>query len=558
MILADYYLHYHWQNVPPEVLASKIWDETKENILKRQLENLIRRKEKAIKKAGQIGEEERKIVQGLLNPSKSEDNNLLKEISKITSVDYANFIKSNVNPDAHIQKFLELINIDIENLQGVEDFVEKLNNYLESLPELTQKLLDLYTQDVIERSRQKQRKGKLLQSTNLSSYTEIDDKILAALMGKYSIDALRIPKNSATNFATSIGKIKLVAKTLPNANLSNGMEVRHGNETSGKFLQDNELFKEIVNKCIAWLREADKSAREITEGKGLIDLKLKYLAPKLEKISKDTIIRTDLSGTKNFEVKVIEDEGIKEMRQMLGLATDKEWKRSKQDSLISISNEGVKIDINLGVNSKNYKDPISENLSSYRIKIQDETPLFTLLSREAGYSGTSGYNSEEIYHILQVASVVNEIDNFNDPINKLDYEEADKRWNKLMDSVRYRSLLNTLAGFEGSNDQSFYMNINGTFWTMEDFLNYFISSDSEILFSEIKRKDKEKSYGLIRSTYVNLNKQSYQVDDADGKELNGFQRSEAMWVKGLHTMYDTKIRVEINLQEISKLMQLVL
>ena len=118
------------------------------------------------------------------------------------------------------------------------------------------------------------------------------------------------------------------------------------------------------------------------------------------------------------------------MRQMLGLATDKEWKRSKQDSLISISNEGVKIDISLGVNSKNYKDPVSENLSSYRIKIQDETPLFTLLSREAGYFGTSGYNSEEIYHILQVASAINEIDNFNDPVNNLSYEEADKKWNK--------------------------------------------------------------------------------------------------------------------------------
>ena len=90
------------------------------------------------------------------------------------------------------------------------------------------------------------------------------------------------------------------------------------------------------------------------------------------------------------------------------------------------------------------------------------------------------------------------------------------------------------------------------------FLNYFISSNSEILFSEVKRKNKENSYGLIRSTYVNLNKQSYQADDADGKELNGFQRSAVMWVKGLNVMYNTKIRVEINLQEISKLMQLVL
>lgn len=544
----DYYLHYHWENIPKSVIESKIWEETKEEILTKHLESLARRKEAAIQKAKEIGEEERRLVQDLLSPA-GEESHLLKDIGKISPSDYVSSTKNDLDFNIHEQKLLEILSSDIEDLNNIEDFVKKLNDYLSTLPKLTQDLLDLYTYDIVERARQKSGKGNILHSKNLSKYGEdIETKIIAALMGRYSMDAFVIPENSSINFVTAMGKIKLMAELLPLIDFDKGIDTRHEKEKIREDLTGSELKQEILNKCKAWLENADKTAKEITHAKGIFEIKINQILPAF-KLLEDTVVEVESSPTKNYEVKFTGDDDIAEMRKTLGLSLEKDIKRSKKDCSFKITKDGTEITVSLGTNVKNYQNPISENLSSYRIEIQNGTPLFYFLTREAGYTGY------QMWEILQVATAFDKDRSF---------AEANKKWNSLMEKIQYRSLLNALAGFENTNDQSFYMCINKNFWTMEDFIIHFLrDSNSAMALAERKNLENKETgkrefyYGLIRSTYSDVNKFRPENDRSE-RRLKAIERSNDTWDKSLEIMYNTKVRVEITIKEIARLFKKVL
>jgi len=93
---------------------------------------------------------------------------------------------------------------------------------------------------------------------------------------------------------------------------------------------------------------------------------------------------------------------------------------------------------------------------------------------------------------------------------------------------------------------------------MSDFIEHFLNSSSSVGLSEVTNSN-SKSLGLVRSTYSNLNQQLWQVDtEGDGILDDAQDRSDLLWRRSLDLMYNTKIRIEITMREISQLMQKVL
>lgn len=525
------YLHYWQEDIPEEVWSNKIWQETKNEILQRSLLDLARRKETVKKKAKKYNIDEEAVSQFL-------SGDIFKGISKITREDYENKDEADDFTDKDPREIITELKTKVLTFDNLDKFTEAINNYLKTLSDETQDMLNGYIQNLMDRVTE----GKALNQKNLSGYSS-EGKVIAALMGKYSNDAFKIPENANEQYNTAMGKVAAIAALIPacKEELTKGMIVRHGEVNSGnkgEIREDIFLLEEIRKKSIAWLREADKTLREVSAGAGLVETHLTALENDPAYRMKWELSHT---GTNYYETVLTLDKDLEDIYKKIKYRQPYHKKKAKKDFSIDISDDGGTVRISLGANAKNYEKELTSKLQSYRIKIQDGTPMLTLLGREAGYTG------EDMWAILQVASGIS---------RNNDYSRADSNWNFLIKNIGYRSLLNALAGFEKTDDQSFYMVINGNFWTMSDFIEHFINSSSSTGISEIKPDNANRSYGLIRSTYSDLNRYSWQKDiERDGISDDAEDRSDIVWKESLKIMSDTKIRIEITLRDIALLMK---
>jgi len=531
------YLHFWQEHIPEEAWANQIWYETKTEILERHLLNLAKRQEKIKRIAKQNNIDEEAVSQFL-------SGEILQGISTISNKDFENNDETEISADKDPREIITRLKKDLLTFDTIDDFVDTINNYLQSLSDETQHMLDAY----VENTMLKVTEGSILGQDSLAGYSSAG-KVIAALMGKYSNDAFKIPDNANEQYNTAMGKVVLAAQLIPlcQEEIKSGMIVRHGktgSTNSGHFEKDIFLLDEVRKKCIAWLREADKTLREVSEGVGIVRSHLKALEAN-EQIEHFIEQQVSYSHTGNnyYGVNFNPDSELKEILKEVKQKQAYYKKKAKKDFSIDITDEGGVLRIALGANAKNYEKQLTDNLKSYTIKIQDGTPMSTLLGREAGYTG------EDMWAILQIASGIS---------RNNDYSEADNKWQFLIKSIGYRSLLNALAGFEDTDDQSFYMVINGNFWTMSNFIEHFLNSSSSVGLSEVANSN-GKNLGLVRSTYSNLNQQLWQVDtEGDGILDDAQDRSDLLWRRSLDLMYNTKIRVEITMREISQLMQKVL
>lgn len=124
---------------------------------------------------------------------------------------------------------------------------------------------------------------------------------------------------------------------------------------------------------------------------------------------------------------------------------------------IQIRSSDSSIEGIVGITIKDYEQ-ISFNNEGHliNIHIQDNTPLLTLLTREANLTPS------ELITLINMGATL--------PA----FGESDLlygSWNAFKETIPYRATLAALAGFDGANDQAFYMSLNGRIFTIQQVLS---------------------------------------------------------------------------------------
>lgn len=369
-------------------------------------------------------------------------------------------------------------------------------------------------------------------------------KIIASLLGRNDEEFFRAT-GKALNLETDTVKIIAMVASLPYADLSGSMAINHShNSRTNRVAQgESDIAGELFSKYNSWVTWINTHAAETGFSIGT----LKGNKEVLERLQKANIkIDTSLSG-ESFDVKTTfqPDSEIQKMLDLIDTGFNKKdvknnsatsnvlaKKTSKSDVAFSYSDG--KVSASIGVNVKDYTDRIDINKAYYDFKIQDSTPLMTLLIREAGLKGN------QMTQLFNLAAVHGRGRGSNVGL--------EGQWNSLMDSVKYKALLNTIAGFTPP-EEAYYISINGNLWTMSDFLYHILSSNSTVQWQPEKNPA-----GLLRSTYVGMN-HWLTSNHTGGKRFvvnpkKAGKRSDQAKASISNQMYATKIRVEVRLSEL--------
>lgn len=339
--------------------------------------------------------------------------------------------------------------------------------------------------------------------------------------------------------------------TYINAMSENKVPIRHGNSKTGD-IPNNILavLEALFEKISKYFQQAHAIAAEVAAAQGIDNcleelqkvLKTFAIGATTDSLSKGTNI-----GGRTFEVQ--KTTNFKGNEELFKLVETKEndkvtaWQRAgsrgaKSDANIVISKYGV--GVNIGISVKDYNSvSINPNLNKATIDLQKNTPLLTLLTREANLSSKQMHS---IYQLL--AAHVSDSESGN--------EESDFAlvaiWNDLIDKAKYMALLDTLAGFTNEEDQAMYFVFNHNIYTMTDILSYLQRLDdykSAISWSSIG----DEGAGLQYSTYNSRARwigTKWRTNYADAET-----RSDEAMKSFSQIMYDTKIRVKLHIADLA-------
>lgn len=514
------YLHYWSRNI--ETLETNFVTNKKDalNNSLRLLENRTKRVQRRISKAANIDmQEARRLLNGKAFSDLGKEASNTPPLNTNSSVDMATLSG---------QAAINLINMNIEESKDIDKFMKSLESFLKALPQQTQAMLDTYAARIVNDFAIGNNGTK---SPNTKGYDQVDQKILASLLGRFNNEAFKV--NEGEDISTSLLKIKMAADSLPTSRYGS-YSVRHQGNLSNPITAQGEIkvVNEIKNKIIGWLRQIQKETGEISQGLAVLKGNKKFY-DYIQELN-GSFIHT---GGRNFSTNFIPDPSLEQDMNLLengaGRITGK--KVAKSDYAIQIGEDSVTAFI--GFNDKNYNIMYDPSANSYNFKIQDETPLFTLMIREAGLSG------KEMQNVYQIASAIDD-----------GGKNLDSLWNELVESVKYRAFLSALAGLETSIDQSFYMVLGGQIYTMSAFIRHIKNSNSSIGMRAVKGKyQTEIGQGLNRSAYVEMNREDFQEQDDLTRQQNAIIRSDLIREDAINLMYKTKIRIEISLTELSLL-----
>ena len=177
----------------------------------------------------------------------------------------------------------------------------------------------------------------------------------------------------------------------------------------------------------------------------------------------------------------------------------------------------------------------ADSLEIKDMKLQDSTPLFTLLVREIGMSGKT---VENLMHILASHGVRNERDS-----GFVARPEVDKLYQDLKEYVAYASFANTLLGYDLANTPLVII-INNTPIPMYTFVNYVIQgiNDKEIYGFHAKGMPNGTSQFQAANQWIGSNRPNLDIAQA---------RSNAANIAVLNTLYDIKITIRLSLTDLT-------
>lgn len=368
---------------------------------------------------------------------------------------------------------------------------------------------------------------------------EYSNQLLAALLSRTN-DGLfhKIPRtddpDDTSKLATSVAKLIALAMALPEANLSQS-SVKYSNGGTSYADNESQVMREIIKKYNGWVSQLNQVAAE----QGVCIAIMDGNKDILEKLND---FKVEHTGTKNLSVEWVPDEQIKKLlsqtKNGLQRATGK--KVSKADGAVQYVASDGSVLASMGLTVKEVKNPTGASgvtgMSSADIRIQHSTPLLTLLVREGGLSGS---DMNEIYNLVSVHG---------------DSSSLNALWDEIIEYLKYRTLLNALMGIN-TQEQSYFMVLNGKFIKMSELLNHIISGGGSARWADVMARDDVAGSGLTRTPYVRRN---WWQPPKSKNPYSALKRSAKQQATVSSIMYATKITVNLRLTELATLMKTAL
>ena len=209
--------------------------------------------------------------------------------------------------------------------------------------------------------------------------------------------------------------------------------------------------------------------------------------------------------------------------------------QQKSDKTI-ITNMGITIG---GIQVKTTSDLTIKDevgtVAMQELKLQDKTPLITVLARHLGFQG------QTIKRLLQIAVA--------DPEGN---GTLDAYWEGLQRQVEYGIISDALIGY-GGQTKNVVMQINNTFIPMEDFFSYIVNGLSLTGEEQINI---HASGFPSRSVFTSLNKWDTSKTAAPNT-YSGIIRSNKLYPQALGALYDAKITIKLRQFIISDLVSVM-
>lgn len=324
-------------------------------------------------------------------------------------------------------------------------------------------------------------------------------------------------------------KMIAAAYALPEANLSGTMTVKHSSSRSEKNVSGSKIAEEVARKFNKWGQFLNGTAAEAASA-----MATAQLAKDFFKEVKDVEVEVKRVGSKNVQVTYEFDPYITQTYQNANITMERlKTKVSKPDIMFVVTINGVTV--YMGMTIKDYKGSIRPDSNTFDIQLQAGSPLLGLLSREVGLDG------KEIIQVQNLAAVHG------------DGSDLRKQWESLIKNLKWRALLDTLAGLNIPKDQNYFININGNLWTMEDFINH-VMRNATVSWTEMVSAGNQLSGGLTRAPYVKANK---WVSGKSGSEtpnpVYAKVRSQTVKPQIDSIMQSTKISVSMRLSKLALL-----
>lgn len=492
---------------------------TKKEIFDQHINRQINRRKQAENKAKQLGSEELKAVRTLLSGKGMEKFQEIEDKPTYKENDLS-FI-----PETQAAA-LKIIETGQGKIESVSEFVDLLNQYLATFPKAAQAIYPEYVDQLVEKIANSH-------SKNVTAYDDVDSRIIAGLLGRYNMDMFKTGSGHIdVDIPTVIGKIAALAKALPSVAGSNQtFTVRNSkNSKTSEASSDAELIDAALGKAKAWIQEANQAMLEVS--KGLLKLKGdKIVAEALSKVEHSFKLTANDFCDVNLTLSPFYEDMYHGLEK--GLARMKGVKRSKADFGVWVGEEDTGVFI--GVNAKNYRLNTKDHTSSASFKIQDGTPLLTLLIREIGYSPLT------IHEIIGLGAVHAVGD---------DFDFINKEWKELVNQIKMRSVFSALAGLENTIDQSYFMAIDGVFYRMEDVLLHLRDHGTIQFLTKRGKTGTPMEYGLLRSTYTKIN-YWHQKRVALPNAEEALARAKDTRTQAYRIMYNTKVSVQITMNEMA-------
>lgn len=507
------YIHYSAENVDLSSL-NRITSQTKKQILQRSALSGLRQREKLRKQTLVSQGLEMKEAEALFN------GDMFRPLGNVSVTNGNNATLS----EMPVSKAIGILNNIDSKITDMSNFCSQAQATIEKyLSDNNLKdMFDSYAMQVIDAYAQK------------TGYVggNVARGIISDLLGRSNETFFRVA-GKENGLGTAVTKMIAAVKALqdPPSNFGT-MTVAHNNSSIKTQVSGSQILEELISKFNKWVDYQNN----VTAESAFALMTLKGEQEILKRLDDNSIKIDSTIGGKYFTTsrRFRPDPQIKKLLSQVDGALKRATglKRSKPDASFYLDEGGVRSD--LGINVKNYKNQISPTLKTYNIKIQSGTPLLTILVREAALSGTQ---MNQIYNLAAIHG---------------DSAALNAQWNQLMEYVKYKSLLNTLAGFTGP-EESYYISINGNLWTMADFMTHLINSNSTVQWSEIQEKSTK---GLTRTPYVRAN--VWRGTRGIKSPYKAIRRSNVVQSKISSIMYATKIQVDIELSELVALFKYVI
>ncbi len=364
----------------------------------------------------------------------------------------------------------------------------------------------------------------------IGSQATVEERMYASLMdSKYTGKAFYLNKTEigskveASKLNSSVGKIYALK----------GLIDAGGAGDSQNFWQD------VAYRIKKWMNDFLGSVGEVAFYEAFVKGESQFF--KSLKGHINTRFFAQLSGNStsgvNFDCRFSEDPTLTAMYKRLEKELGSGKAYSVRNNKTNVSDINIKINQDgvvgtAGISVKDYRlNDITDGSKAFNIHTQSNTPLLTFLLRECEFS------TSELVTLMNVGAALYTVDSLAGA------------WETIQEQVKYRGILATLAGLEGTTDQVYYMALNGRIFTMSQILNNIRQN------VEAGKNVSIISYdgpGFDRDRYQQINRNNF-VDEGD-RDVAAQMRSEQTQAQLMALLYSTKVSTSLNLYGLSSLL----